>query len=56
LKLTDVLSSVTGSGIVAADAVWEARFVPKMDTNEPGTTGAVKVAASTTPPAATTGV
>jgi hypothetical protein len=56
LKVTDTPPSIRGNGTVLADTVAGARSSPKMDTSEPGTTGAVKEAASTTPPGATTGV
>ena len=56
MKVTDTLPNVRGKGMVVADVFPEARLEPKMDTSEPGTTGAVKEAASTIPPGSTSGV
>src|SRR5580658_10156437 len=56
LKVTDTLPNVRGKGMVVADVFAEARLDPKIDTSEPGTAGAVKDAASTTPPGSTNGV
>jgi hypothetical protein len=56
LKLTDTPPSMAGRGMALADTSPEARFEPKMDTSDPGTTGPLKEAASTTPPGSTNGV
>ena len=56
LKVTETLPKASGKGMTLAEAVPEARLDPNMDTSEPGTTGAVKEAASTTPPGLTNGV
>jgi hypothetical protein len=53
LKLTDTPPSVAGKGMALADVSPRPRLEPKMDTSEPGTTGPLKEAASTTPPGST---
>src|ERR1700691_3565385 len=57
LKVTDVTSlNAVGSGMVFPEDVEAAKFVPKMDTREPGATPcAVYLPEFTTPPAPTAG-
>ena len=58
LNLTDTPASELGRGIALAWVVLGARFVPKMETKEPGVTTCplAKLAALITPPSTTTGV
>src|SRR5579883_1139616 len=56
LKVTEVPPSEVDSGTVLAVASPEAKFVPKIETIEPGATGWRKLAASTTPLSLTFGV
>src|SRR5689334_15531685 len=58
-NVTLTLDSEVESGIDNADAVAALRFVPKIDTSDPGATGTPdlsKLAPLSTPPAAITGV
>src|SRR5690348_11053880 len=56
LNATVTPPSESGKGMVEAAATCGARFEPKIETSDPGETGASKLAALTTPPALTTGV
>jgi hypothetical protein len=58
LKVTLTPPSDVESGTVVAAELVEARFVPKMETNDPGATGCpvAKLAPFKTPPDATEGV